>query len=245
VSGQRLRDDEVDRLLREAFPDDLPEGLEAALRAHARRAWRRAASAPPRSRWWARLPQPALAAAALALLALGTVMQAAPAPRVVVEALVGRQASAAVARALADARQMRCTVEVADGRGRVLAYGIEWTSPGSVRVRLSRAGAVEERTLRAPGPAPSVLTSTHETPDAVRDPDLEPVRSCLSPSALRERLAAAWRPAPGNQDEVFVVGSGPRTPGLTVRIDTATHLPLRLDGTDPDGRKKAAVCRWP
>jgi len=245
VSGRRLRDDEVERLLREAFPDDLPAGLEEALRRDARAAWSRAVAAPPRPRWWAWLPQPALVAAALALLAVGTVMQAAPAPRGVVEALVGRQASAAVGRALADAREMRCTVEVADSRGDVLTYQIDWTAPGAVRVLLDRAGEVEERTLRAPGPAPSVLTSTRATPDVARDPVLEPVRSCLSPSALGERLASPWRPVPGGRDEAFIVASGPGAPGLTVRIDSATHLPLRLEGTDRDGRKKAAVCRWP
>jgi hypothetical protein len=256
VSERRLRDDEVDRLLRAALPDDLPAGLEETLRRDVRDAWRRAASAPAhpgrrlwlglRGGWSTLLPQPALVAAALAMLAAGAVMQAAPAPRDVVESLLGRQASAAAARALADARAMRCTVEVADERGRLLTYRIDWTAPGAVRVRLDRAGEVEERTLRAPGPAPSVLTRTGVTPDvAPRDPELEPARACLSPSALGERLGAPWRPAPGDGGETFVVASGPRGPGLTVRVDTATHLPLRLDGTDRDGRKQAAVCRWP
>ena len=255
MSERRLPDHEIDRLLREALRDDLPAGLEEALRRDAREAWRRAASAPRRPRWrgglglpmgWkALLPQPALVAAALAMLAVGAVMQAAPAPQGVVEALLGRQASAAAARALADAREMSCTVDLADARGSVLTYRIDWTAPGAVRVRLDRAGTTEVRTLRAPAPAPSVLTSTGTAPElAPRDPELDPVRACLSPSALGERLSAPWRPAAGG-GETFLVAAGPAGPELTVRVDTATHLPLRLEGTDRDGRKRAAVCRWP
>jgi hypothetical protein len=245
VSERRPSDDAVDRLLREAFPDDLPAELEETLRRDARLAWRRAAAAPPRPRWSAWLPQPALVAAALAMLAVGAVMQAAPAPQGVVEALLGRQASAAAARALADAREMSCTVDLADARGSVLTYRIGWTAPGAVHVRLDRAGTTEVRTLRAPGPAPSVLTSTGTAPQvAPRDPELDPVRACLSPSALGERLSAPWRPAAGGGD-TFLVAAGPAGPELTVRVDTATHLPLRLEGVDRDGRKRAAVCRWP
>jgi hypothetical protein len=74
VSDRRLPDGEVDRLLREALADDLPEELEDGLRRDARQAWRRVASEPRRARWldWLSspvgwkplLPQPALVAAA-------------------------------------------------------------------------------------------------------------------------------------------------------------------------------------
>lgn len=261
MSERLLPDDEVDRLLREALADDLPKGLEDGLRGGAREAWRRAASGPRPARWRAWLeipttwrplvPQPALVAAALAMLAAGTVMQAAPAPREVVESFEGRQASARAARALGRAVAMDCAVEVSDDRGRRLRYRVDWKAPGEARVRLDAAAARVEWTLRLPGPAPSVLTPAAAARDgAPRNPELAPLRAYLSPSALGERLAAPWRPRPGRDGkapagETFSVAPRPGAPGLTVTIDTATHLPLRLDGIDRDGRPEAAACRWP
>jgi hypothetical protein len=235
VSERRLSDDEVDRLLREALADDLPEDLEDQLRHDARLAWRRAASEPRRVRWldWLRipvgwrplLPQPALVAAALVMLAAGAVMQAAPAPGDAVASLRSLQASALTSRALARARAMECTVEIADGRGPVRRFRVDWTAPGAVRVRLDGARGPVERALSLPDARTSVLTgTTGEREDAPRDAELEPVWAYLTPSALGHRLAA---------------------PGLTVTIDAATHLPLRLDGTDREGRHQAATCRWP
>jgi len=235
VSERRLSDDQVDRLLREALADDLPEELEDQLRRDARVAWRRAASEPRRARWldWLRIPvgwrplppQPALVAAALVMLAAGAVMQAAPAPADAVASLRSLQTSALTSRALARARAMECTVEIADGRGPVRRFRVDWTAPGAVRVRLDGARGPVERALSLPGARSSVLTGTMgEREDAPRDAELGPVWAYLTPSALGHRLAA---------------------PGLTVTIDAATHLPLRLDGTDQEGRRQTAACRWP
>jgi hypothetical protein len=260
VIGRRMPDDEVDRLLREALADDLPRGLEVELRREARLSWRRAASEPRRARWqdWIGasnawrflLPQPALVAAALAMLAAGAVMQAAPSPPGVVESFQGRQASALAARALERATAMACAVEVGDDRGRLLSYRIDWKAPGDARVRLDGTAGPVERALRVPVAGPSVLTRTATTRNGTpRDPALDPARAYLSPSALGELLAAPWRPAPGAEaapgTETFFVSPRPGPPGLTVTIDAATRLPLRLDGTDRDGRTQAAVCRWP
>jgi hypothetical protein len=233
VSGRFLPDDEVDRLLREALADDLPREFEDELRQEARAAWRRAASEPRRARWrdWLGvpaasrhlLPQPALVAAALAMLAAGAVMQAAPAPRAVVASLEGRQAGARTTIALERAQAMRCTVDVEDGHGHTRGYRVEWEAPGLVHVHFDGAAGVEERSLRIAGAGLSVLTRAIPLEESL-DPQLEPARAYLTPSALGARLAGA---------------------GLAVTIDPATHLPLRLEGTDRDGRKQAAVCRWP
>ena len=231
MSERLLPDDDVDRLLREALADDLPKEFKDELRRGAREAWRRAAS-EPRQAWWrdwlpsARrrlIPQPALVAAALVLLATGAVMQAAPAPRGVVASLEGRQAAARTTRALERARAMQCTVEVEDDRGHTRDYRIEWKAPGRARVGFDGTAGPVERSLWIAGAGPSVLTPA-TAPEESLDPELEPVRAYLTPSALDARLASA---------------------GLAVTIDTATHLPLRLEGTDRDGRKQAAVCRWP
>jgi hypothetical protein len=233
VTREQLSDHDVDRVLREALADDLPRELAEDLRRDARRAWREAASGPPRPRWrdWLGDPaawrplvrQAALVAAALVLLAAGTVMQAAPASRTVVASLEGRQATARTIVALDRARAMRCAVEVEDDRGRARVYRIEWAAPGLVRVLFDGAAGVEERSLRIQAGGPSVLTRASRLEEPL-DPRLERVRAYLTPSALGARLAAA---------------------GLAVTIDPATHLPLRLEGTDGAGRKQAAVCRWP
>jgi hypothetical protein len=259
VSDRRLPDDEVERFLREALADELPEGLERDLRREARLAWRRAASEPRRARWpdwlgipaaWKPvLPQPALVAAALAMLGAGAVMQAAPPPPEVVEPFQGRQASARVAAAMERATAMECAVELADDRGRRVSYRIEWRAPDETRVRVDGASGPVEREVRLPGAGPSVLTRSAAEHGALLDPALEPARAYLSPATLGGRLAAPWRPAPGHEGapgtEVFFVGIRADLSKLTVAIDIATHLPLRLDTADRDGRTQAAVCRWP
>jgi hypothetical protein len=260
MSARRPSDDEVDRLLREALADDMPEALESELRRDARRAWRRAAAEPRRARWWdglgiragwrPLLPQPALVAAALAMLAAGTVMQAAPAPPEVVESFLGRQAWASTSRALGRATAMECTLDLAEERGQRLGYRVSWRTPGEARVRLDGPTGSSEHTLRVPGDGSSVLTRAARRDTALPDVVLRPARAYLSPSALGSVLDATWRPVPGGADvipgtEAFVVGPGAGPPGLTVTIDVATHLPLRLDATDRDGRVQTAVCRWP
>jgi hypothetical protein len=226
-------DDAVDRLLREALADDLPERLEGKLRQAARQAWHQAPSGAGRA-WWRNwrvapaacrlpLPQPALVTVALAMLAAGAVMQAAPAPRAAVAVLEQRQAASRTNEALERARAMRCTVEVEDERGHTRGYRIDWDAPGRVRVRFDGARGRVERSLRIAGAGPSVLTRATR-PEEPLDPELEPVRAYLTPFALGQQLAA---------------------PGLRVTIDTATDLPLGLEGTGRDGRNQAAVCRWP
>jgi hypothetical protein len=178
------------------------------------------------------------------MLGAGAAMQAAPLPREVVESFQGRQASALTAQALGRARAMGCTVELTDEHGGQLRCRIDWTAPGRTRVRLDGPAGSSERTLRLLGESASVLTRAAIRDSAPPDPMLRPARDYLSPAALAGRLAAPWRPEAGGSPgtEVFVVG--PHS-GLTVEIDRATHLPLRLDGTDREGRKQAAVCRWP
>jgi len=259
VSGRRLADDEVDRLLRDALADDLPPEVEGELRRDARRAWRRAASGPPRAPWHDRLgipaawmalrPQPALVVAALAMLGAGVVMQAAPLPASVLEPFRGHEASALAAQALGRARAMECAVEVVDGGAHRTTYRVDWRAPGETRVRFEAGAGPAERLLRFPGSPPSVLTPSPGRRDgAALDPALDPVRAYLSPAALGARLASRWRRAPGEADaqgtEIFHVTPDTGTTRLIVAIDTATHLPVRLDAADRDGRTHAAVCRW-
>jgi hypothetical protein len=229
VSGKGLRDDEVDHLLRTALPDDLPAAVERELRQDLRRAWRSAASPPPlRWREWLgragriALPQPALAATAVVMLAAGAVMQAAPAPARVIAELESRQAATRRAAALSRARAMRCTVEVELSPGRTRRYRVEWEARRPTRVRhdgedvsvaWSRGAALAGTSLVAPGAAAAPL-----------DPDVEAVRAYLTPAALAALLDAK---------------------GMAIGFDPATHLPLHLEGTGRDGRKQAADCRWP
>ena len=257
MSARRLSDDEVDRLLRDALADDLPAGLEGELRREARLAWRRAASPPRRARWhdWlgipatgkALLPQPALVVAALAMLGAGAAMQAAPPPLAVVESFRGHEAAALTAQALERARAMECAVETADASGHRTTFRIDWRAPGETRVRFDAGAGPAERSLRLPGGRPSVLTSAAER-GAPLDPAVEPVRAYLSPAALGERLATEWQRATAEAAtrgaETFFVGPRTGQTRLTVAIDDAMHLPVRLDAADRGGRTQAAVCRW-
>lgn len=258
MTPRKLAQDELDRLLRAAFPDDLPAELERDLRREARRAWHTAASQPRRTRWriqlalslaWrASLPQPVLVAVSILMLAAGQAMQAAPVPSAVVSLLEGRQAAALTARALERASEMQCSVEAAGAGAHVRRYWIEWAAPGRARVRFDgEAGPVERRlSLRQAGS--SVLLPAGSPGELA--PELDPVRDYLSPAALSGRLAAAWRPVsrgettpPGRH--AFLVGARAGDSRLRVTIDDSTRLPLRLEGEVRDGRVPVATCYWP
>lgn len=255
MSGPQLHDDDLDRVLRRELADDLPSGIEGDLRRVARLAWRRAAAEPRRARWqdWAGIPpvwRPALPQAALvvalAMLGAGAAMEAAPPPPAVVESFQGREAAALTARALRRARAMECVVDLVDEGGRRATVSIEWQATGGTRVRLGAGGGPAERSLRTRESRTSLLTPAAARRAAL-DTALEPVRACLSPAALGESLARGWRRVAGDapRTELFFVAPGEGEPGLTVAIDAATRLPLRLDGTDRSGRTRSAVCRWP
>jgi hypothetical protein len=184
------------------------------------------------------------------MLGAGVVMQAAPLPPAVLESFRGHEASALTARALGRARAMECAVEVVDRGARRTRYKVEWRAPGEARVRFEAGAGPAGRLLRLPGARPTVLTpSPGGRDDTSLDPALEPIRAYLSPAALGARLASGWRPAPGEAAargaEVFSIAPETGTPRLTVAIDPATRLPVRLDAADRDGRTQAAVCRWP
>jgi hypothetical protein len=149
-------------------------------------------------------------------------MQAAPAPARVVAALEGRHAASRAAAALARAGGLSCTVEVEAGPGPSRRYEIAWETGGPARVRFDGPAGPVERTVRIHEPDLRLVTRVAEEVDL--DADVAPVRAFLTREALAARLAA---------------------PGVSATFDPATHLPLRLEQADPDGRKQAASCRWP
>jgi hypothetical protein len=256
VSPERLPDDEMDRLLREALPDDLPSELEDELLLSTRAAWRRTKAPSSRSGWWKLLveraawrtvlPQPALVAASVLMLAVGAAMLAAPLPREVGAALEGRRAWTLTARALERAAEMSCTVVVVDAGGHARRHRIVWTRGGGARVHLEEGDGAVERVLRTASSAASVLFPA--APPATGDPELAPVRDVLSPFALAGLLAhEPWiqgeQTAPFRQ--VSRVGARQGEGSLRVTVDDLTHLPLRVTGRTRDGREMATTCSWP
>jgi hypothetical protein len=156
------------------------------------------------------------------MLAAGTAMQAAPAPARVVAVLEGRHAASRAAAALARAGGMQCTIDVETSTGRSRRYEVAWEGAGEARVRFVGEAGPVERTVRFR--EPDLRLATRAQDEAPLDADVAPVRPFLTREALAAHLAA---------------------PGVSATFDPATHLPLRLEATGPDGRKQAAECRWP
>ena len=222
MSPERLPDDELDRLLREALPDELPRALEDELRSSTRAAWRRAKAASSRSgswnlvlarvAWRTLLPQPALVAASVLMLAAGAAMQAAPVPREVVAALEGRRAWALTAMALQRAAEMDCTVAVVGADGQARRHRIVWTRDGVARVRLDDGDGAVEHVLRTAGAGASVLF-----PAAPRAAAIPSWRRCATP-CRRSHWAACW---PASR------GSGASRPLRAGRSSRSAHARAR------------------
>ncbi len=212
MTGQWLRPDQVDRLLRETLADEPAPGDE--LRLAMRQAWvkARAAGPPADSRpGWVPvdLREAALGIAAGLVLVLGLALHLTLPPRLVAESLSARNSSLRMADRLRRAVAMVCVLDTTDDTGRPRHYIVEWRAPDEAHVRLEGPDGGTWLRRVAPsrasvlGPAPA---ATAPEPD---DPRLEPVRHLLSPDRIARLL------------------DGRR--GVQVTVDLPTGLPVRLE----------------
>lgn len=209
----KLNRSDLDRRLREALrlgPSEQEHRLEEV-----RAAWARARAADltrpgvvapgeaptaGRGRW-------VLAAAAVAVLALGVGLQLVVPPRVVADTLSRLQMPVRIEAAIRRAKAMSVRLELADAGGQLLRFRIAWRAPGDTVVRVEGPEGVTHRALKLPRADGGLLAPP---PRGVEDTDplLRPVRDFLSPDRVAALLEGEER---------------------RVTIDPRTDLPVRLE----------------
>jgi hypothetical protein len=259
--GQKPVD--VDGLLKQVFPDDLPVDAEARMAAQFtrfRKEWEKAGKAQdvrasrPRRLSFA-LTRISLVAASVLLIVLGLSLRPTSSPTALASSLAGLQKATSVSGQVGGGRAMECTVRL-DMAGDISSrYVIRWISPEETRVRIILAGEEIVRTIRPQSVDRSVLEfvtraaekETRERPQL--DAELLPVEDLLTSSRLRRLLDGRWLPAgvermDGCDWESFSIGKASGEPPSRVTVDTCTFLPMRLEKELDKGGKLEAVFRW-
>jgi hypothetical protein len=253
---------DVDRLLKQVFPDDLPGDAEARMAAHLdrlRKEWENAEKASPLPTSWSRLMSysPArvvLVAVSACLIVYGFFLRPMGAPTALASSLATLQKATSVAGQVGSDRIMECIVQLNRAGESSPRYVIRWVSPKETWVRFVLGGEESLWTIRPRREDSSVLEFVTRSPEDETedqpplDPDLRPVEDLLTASRFRRLLAGQWRPSgierkDGCDWESFSIGD-PGEPSSTVTVDTCTFLPMKLGKDLAGGAKLEAVFRW-
>jgi hypothetical protein len=261
------RDDEkhldVDELLKQAFPDDLPAeaGERMAFQlSRFRREWDTPGEAKdvrsfPSRHWSPALARVSLAAASILLIILGLILGPSGASSGLASSLATLQKAASVSGQVGSEQTMVCTVQLDKPGANSPRFVIQWISPEETRVRMILAGEEIIRTIRPPREDGSVLAfmAKDRRKETSAQPQLEeellPVEDLLTPSRLRRFLQGRWRPAgvermDGCDWESFSISKNAGAAPSRVTVDTCTFLPVKLEKELDKGGKIEAVFRW-
>jgi hypothetical protein len=248
---------DLDTIVRSTLGGEPPPALERRLRASLRPAWRRAqaieAAAPVSG--WLRVLRPvwsypvrrtALATLSVAMVVVGAGWNLAHTPDAAASSLALAMDPRLVARAIAGASAMTCTVETRDEDGQRIVALTEWRAG---RGSVVRVGAAPPIAIQAGDPAEPETVLSHARGGQHRGaavssarPDLRWVDDFLSPARLGRALEGTWTPVDTTGDQAGETYSIARPDGRLVQanICRSSGLPCRLTAL-PD---VAAVCEW-
>jgi len=253
----------LERLLRTAFPDDLPADAEEMMGRQLdrfRQRWvekeREDALESIRSRrWTAALIRISLAAVSVLFIILGLRLRASSPQADLGSSLASLQQAAYFSGRIMDFQSMECAVRLDRPEEPSQQFFIQWISPEETRVRLIRAGEETVRTVHPPKPERSVLelivkSGPDETVATSRlEAELRPVEGLLSSAQLRKLLDGRWRLAgterrDGCDWKSFSVSRVSDASPSRITVDTCTSLPIRLEKDVGSGEKIEALFRW-
>jgi hypothetical protein len=254
---------DVDGLLKQVFPDNLPVEAEAKMSVQFdrfRKEWEKAEEArdvrasQPR-RLSLALARISLVAASVSLIVLGLSLRSKRPPSALASSLAAVQKAASVSGQVSGDRTMECTVRLDKTGDPSSRYIIRWISPLETQVEVTQAGETSVRTIRPRNPERSVLAfiakdGQQETRvQALLDAELLPVEDLLNSSRLRRLLDGRWLPAgiertDGCDWESFSISKASGEPPSRVTVDSCTFLPMKLEKDLDKGGKLEAVFRW-
>jgi hypothetical protein len=254
---------DMDGLLKQAFPDDLPGDAEARMAAQLDRFRKEKESsgeapalrAPRPRRFYLALARISLTAASASLIVLGLSLRPQRSQTALASSLTALQKAVSVSGRLGSARTMECAVRLDKGGESPLRFVIRWISPLETQVAIIQGGETSVRTIRTPRTDQSVLEFvTGAAEKKIRDqPPLEaellPVEDLLTASRLRRLLDGRWLPAGSERTdgcdwESFSIDKTPGEPPSRVTVDSCTFLPMKLEKELGRGGKIEAVFRW-
>lgn len=248
---------DLDAIVRSTLGGEPPPALEQRLRASLRPAWRRAQaieSAAPISGWlrvlcpaWSYpVLRAALATLSVAMVVIGAGWNLAHTPDAAASSLALAMDPRLVARAIAGASAMTCTVETRDEGGQRIVALTEWRAGRGSVVRIGAAPpiAIQAGDLGEPETVLSHARGGQHRGAAVSlaRPDLRWVDDFLSPASLARALEGTWTPVHTSGDPAGDTYSIVRPDGRRIHatICRPSGLPCRLTAP-PD---VAAVCEW-
>jgi hypothetical protein len=254
---------DVDRLLEDAFPDDLPAEADAKMASQLDRFCQRLmeaekykASVSIRPHRWSKvLAGASLAAVSVLFIIIGLGLRASRPQADFGSSLASLQWAAFFSEKITNFQSMECAVHLSRLGKASEQFIIQWITPEETRIRIIAAGEESVRTVHPSKPESSVLEHIAEpgpieSAAPVRlEADLRPVEGLLSSSELRKLLDGRWQPAgterKGECDwESFSVSSARAVSPSRVTVDTCTFLPVRLEKEVGSGERIEALFRW-
>lgn len=253
---------DIDGLLEQAFPDDLPAEAEermAGRLSRSRQEWQMTekgtiARSPSPRRWSLALARISLVAVSAVVVILGLSLRPSGPPTGLASSLAALQKAASVSGQVGSDRALECTVRL-EREEASSWFVIEWINPEETRVRVILSGKETLHTIRLRKVDRSLLElvariggkETGDQPPLAAE--LLPVEDLLTSSRFRRLLEGSWRPAgierlDGCDWESFAISKTPGAAPSRVTVDTCTFLPVRLEKELGPGGMLEAVFRW-
>ncbi len=263
MNRDKLPSRDVEDMLRRAFRDDMPAGLEEEMLRRFDTIWFRASRSctMPRGSIAAVrynflrqlflapvLRRSLLAASALMMLITGGALRIGQSSSFLADSIALQQTAASVIRRLHHAHEMYSQLETSDGQGNPLRYSISWAEGTDTFVEIENSGGAEALYVAAGPIQASVLNLSERTPPGKsapklpQDGKLQPILDFLTPTALARLLSGPWQsvvPAGAGEKEraeYTVLLPGGDAVGL-VSIDPDTFFPARLTVFPADSPK--------
>jgi hypothetical protein len=264
LSRNKLRENDVEKLLRCAFRDDMPAELEEEMLRRFETFWFRASHFGTMHRVGIATARHAfllhlftapglrrflLAASALVMLIAGGTLRIGQTSSYLADSIALKQIAMSVSLRLHHAHQMYSELETQDGRGNPLRFSIMWAEGTPTSVQIHALDGNEVISVTTGSIRTSVISLSEGIPAGkstrtlIQDERLKPILDFLTPPALARFLAGEWHSAaPSTEEGKDVVEYDVLLPGgdrvALVTVDQGTLFPAALAVFSADSWKR-------
>jgi hypothetical protein len=248
----------LDNLLQRTFKDDLPPEAEAGMNQRflsLKRAIDKTGQLPEADRRvWVRglFRKEILAAASVAMIILGLVMQLGGSQSALAHSIGQLKVILSISAGLDRAASMECVVQKPGAEGAQTTYRVRWRATGDVRVDMDSAGGgqtlwILNETISVAGPGRADVRSMpiNTMPPG---PEWQPVLEFLSPEILARRMEQHYglmrsrgRSGAGAGD--FLIAGREGSEDVEVTVNAATFLPRTLKKYSHDSDRASGARR--
>ena len=237
-------DERIDRLLAGVLQDDLPPEVEDRMKSQMLQFQDKFAKQQRQAWYLGMLPKTALAAAAILMVVIGGLLQAAGPRSTLAENISRVRISLRVSSRVANSTSMLCSVELRQENGESREYVVRWLSTGLKRVDIR---PVHQDVLQTIWISETEITVADYARDTVQkfehldqlpDPLIPPLLALLSPASLSEFLYGEWQLrrrqlAADCEMKTYAIFSPQQEELMEMTVDLCAFLPVEIQKSIP------------